>query len=340
MKKRQMSREETLEKIFQDIMQEKDSDKGEKKIMAEKVVSTKVFNKLAAICESMTSVCFAELMYKTGFSYSDIAAEIPNLIKHHKLRTTDIEGEFICTCKVDKINAKEKSPEQMKEYEKYACELLETLDESDKKFILEYLHKLPIRLDETLRRKISKDYGPHIMSSTRQLGIIIDREVKGKGLCLTSPLNLETQLILAKKLKEEAQENALLLCETNLKLEETSFDEIMQRRIMREEAIMAALGKDKPPRDNIASTYTANVCNDKQTASANNNAEMEAMALFILEQKASVSLLQNRLNIGYLKAKSIMSVLEARGHIKNINGTTNWQILISKEEFNNFYGGE
>jgi S-DNA-T family DNA segregation ATPase FtsK/SpoIIIE len=66
--------------------------------------------------------------------------------------------------------------------------------------------------------------------------------------------------------------------------------------------------------------------------------EQAAILIFIEEQKASVSLLQRKLNIGYNRAAKLVDHLEDKGFISEpIGATSKRDVLLTKDEFSEVF---
>ena len=77
---------------------------------------------------------------------------------------------------------------------------------------------------------------------------------------------------------------------------------------------------------------------DAQGSTSVDPLEKEAMQIFIDEQKASVSLLQRKLNMGYNRAARLVDQLELKGWITAANGATSKRdVLLSADELRDMY---
>jgi len=75
-----------------------------------------------------------------------------------------------------------------------------------------------------------------------------------------------------------------------------------------------------------------------EATSGDDPLEQAAMEIFIEEEKASVSLLQRKLHMGYNRAAKVVDQLEEKGFITKPNGATSKRdVLITKEELNKIY---
>ena len=103
--------------------------------------------------------------------------------------------------------------------------------------------------------------------------------------------------------------------------------------------VVAAVCEQAKPQYLIADDALDKPLNNKTTTF--DELEQTAMAVFIDEERASASLLQRKLNIGYNRAANLVDNLEAKGLISQpIGATSKREILITKAELATFFDNE
>ncbi|MDD3852622.1 MAG: DNA translocase FtsK [Syntrophomonadaceae bacterium] len=96
----------------------------------------------------------------------------------------------------------------------------------------------------------------------------------------------------------------------------------------------------------VDSDETANYLQNVELTLQNTDLEMgdelfwEAVSVFVDSQKASVSLLQRRLRIGYARAARLVDVMEERGIVSAIDSNKKREILIDSEQLEKLFANQ
>ena len=105
--------------------------------------------------------------------------------------------------------------------------------------------------------------------------------------------------------------------------------------------IVDAAKAQAAPRYLIAEDALEKRVNNLSDSGADPDGEQKAMKLFIEEQKASVSLIQRKLQIGYNRAARIVDQLEEKGWISApIGAASKRDVLLTLEEFNEIFSSD
>ena len=96
----------------------------------------------------------------------------------------------------------------------------------------------------------------------------------------------------------------------------------------------------------VDSDETANYLQSVELTLQNTDLEMgdelfwEAVSVFVDSQKASVSLLQRRLRIGYARAARLVDIMEERGIVSAIDSNKKREILIDNEQLEKLFANQ
>jgi hypothetical protein len=178
-------------------------------------------------------------------------------------------------------------------------------------------------------------------NSLKKRGILKEKNIKGDGNYLTFPYSHGVLKSMLAKLKARKLESAEAQAEDKANQASETIKQFLHNRYpgLYKHALRHRHPKNGAEQENKEDAAPqSEETKEEAEKRAFNETVKNALTLFMDEKRVAVSLVQQRFQMSYTKAKKIMDALILRGHIGMEAGKNRYIVAISRKQLKEYYG--